>query len=262
MNIQKSSQIFVAIILILSFASTELYGGRQSRKDKRKVKAIKVIQENSEEVSILAGVDPLSSDSLKSLSIDTNQVGDLGEDPLELANDEDTEVDLETFNMLWLAFVAEDEEDTFTDSGINKEEMMDFIMDWLGTPYRFGGDSKRSIDCSAFIRRAYRQTLDIELPRTAVYQYQFGEEIPEENLQFGDLIFFKTRNYARITHVGIYLGDNLFAHASSKHGVTVSKLDGYYRRKYRGARRLTIDDFKNLEIVSEEEDENPEKVGG
>lgn len=256
------SQIFVLIFIALILVSaTDAFAGRTSRKERKKVQAIKVMQENSEEVSILAGVDPLSSDSLKSISIDSTQVGDLGEDLLELANDEDTEVDFETFNMLWLAFVAEDEEDAYTDSGINKEEMMDFVMEWLGTPYRFGGDTKRSIDCSAFTRRAYREALDIELPRTAVYQYQFGVEIPENKLEFGDMIFFKTRNYAKITHVGIYLGDGLFAHASSKHGVTISKLEGYYRRKYKGARRLTIDDFKSLEIVTEE-DEDPIKVGG
>ncbi|MDC1068820.1 NlpC/P60 family protein [Candidatus Kapabacteria bacterium] len=262
MKSQNTSQYFLVIFLVLSLFATDLIAGRQSRKERKKVEAIKIIQENSEEVSILAGVDPLSNDSLAAISIEENQVGDLGEDPLELANDEDTEIDFESFNMLWLAFVAEDEEDTFTENGIHKEELMDFVMDWLGTPYRFGGDSKRSIDCSAFTRRAFRTALDVELPRTAVYQYQFGQEISKDELELGDMIFFKTRRYAAITHVGIYLGDNLFAHASSSHGVTVSKLAGYYERKYKGARRLTLEDFRKLEVVSDDDDVPPFKVGG
>lgn len=255
------SQILIMLFVLLSFMSAEL-SAKYSRKEAKKNEAIKIIRENSEEVSILAGVDPLSSDSLQSLTVEENQIGDLGEDIEELEIEDDVEIDFETFNMLWLAFVAEDDEDIYTDNGIHKEEMMDFVMEWLGTPYRFGGDSPRGIDCSAFTRRAYRNILGIEIPRTANYQYAVGEEIPIEDLEFGDLVFFRTRYYAPITHVGIYLGDDLFAHASSRNGVTVSSLtSGYYSRKYRGAKRLTLDDFRELEIVTDENEE-PTSVGG
>lgn len=241
---------FLIISIIISF---NINLEARSKKERTKLEAIELIRENSTEVSVLAGIDPMCQDSLKDLQVDTTMIGDQGEDIDELLAEDDVEVDLETFSMLWLAYVSEDEEDEFTDNGIQKKEMMDFVMDWLGTPYKFAGDSKRRIDCSAFTRRAYRHALNVEIPRTAVYQYEYGDKIDREDLQFGDLVFFKTRNYARITHVGIYLADDLFAHASSSDGVTISSLNSsYYSRKYRGARRLGLKDIRELEIPLED----------
>lgn len=108
----------------------------------------------------------------------------------------------------------------------------------LGTPYLFGGNSLRGLDCSAFVRNAFT-LVGIALPRTAKEQYRVGEAVERVSLKEGDLVFFKT--YARFpSHVGIYIGSNLFIHASRKLGrVAVESLDTpYYSRRFAGAKRL------------------------
>jgi cell wall-associated NlpC family hydrolase len=120
-----------------------------------------------------------------------------------------------------------------------RETMLMEIIRYMNTPYKFGGNSKEGIDCSAFTQTIYG-SCSLQLLRTAREQYNQG--IPVENredLKFGDLIFFNTRKNVRPGHVGIYLGDNLFVHASSKHGVIVTPLSHeYYSKRYMGARRI------------------------
>ena len=133
--------------------------------------------------------------------------------------------------------------------GIAKQDLMDNIVDWLGTPYLFGGTSRRAIDCSAFVRQMYRSIADIMLPRTAHEQYNTGAKVKREDLEFGDLIFFHTREEVYVSHVGLYLGDNLFAHASSRYGVTVSSLESkYYNDRFIGGRRMSPKDLKKYAI--------------
>jgi len=126
------------------------------------------------------------------------------------------------------------------DYGTPKEKMLMEIIRYLNTPYKWGGNSKNGIDCSAFTQTIYKNTLSIELLRSAREQYGEGEEIDEEDdLQFGDLVFFNTRRGVKPGHVGIYIGDHLFAHASSKKGVTISSLDhAYYHSRFMGGRRI------------------------
>ncbi len=114
------------------------------------------------------------------------------------------------------------------------------IVKWYDTPYKYGGTSTRGIDCSAFTQSVYKDAFEIPILRSAREQYTMGEEIEEmSDLEPGDLVFFNTRRRVRPGHVGIYIGDNLFAHASSKLGVTVSSLeDNYYSKRYMGARRI------------------------
>ena len=200
----------------------------------------------------LGDVDPNLADNVE-LDEDGQVIGDVGEDldELEEENPEETPVDIATFRSLWLNYVDADGDD-MTPAGVEKQQLMNVILDWLGTRYRFGGTTRRGIDCSAFTRMLYRETAEIELPRTANIQYGVGERIEKiEDLAFGDLVFFKTRRYARITHVGMYLGDNLFAHASSRYGVTISSLESnYYSNRFRGGGRLTDRDLAELEIPS------------
>lgn len=109
---------------------------------------------------------------------------------------------------------------------------------YLGTPYRFGGESASGIDCSSFVQQVFREH-QIELPRTAREQIKMGTEVAPGQLQKGDLVFFHT--YASYpSHVGIYLGDGKMIHASSGRGeVTVSSLDSdYYRSRFIGAKRV------------------------
>ncbi len=121
-----------------------------------------------------------------------------------------------------------------------RDKMLMEIIKYLDTPYKYGGNTKSGIDCSAFTKTVYQKSLSIDLERSAREQYHEGEPVSNiDNLQFGDLVFFNTRRGVKPGHVGIYLGDHLFAHASTKNGVTVSSLDEtYYSKRYMGGRRI------------------------
>jgi len=113
-------------------------------------------------------------------------------------------------------------------------------LSFLNTPYRFGGNGKNGIDCSAFVQKVFGE-FNLKLPRTAREQYTLGTRVPKGDLQLGDLIFFQT--YAKFpSHVGIYLGDNKMIHASSRNrGVVVSSINSnYFRKRYIGAKRLGL----------------------
>ena len=105
-----------------------------------------------------------------------------------------------------------------------------FYKEWEGVEYKYGGNSKKGIDCSAFIQKAYKQTLDIKIPRTTILQSKVGKKINKSQLQYGDLVFFKTGRNSR--HVGIYIDDGKFMHASSSKGVTISELENIYFDKH------------------------------
>jgi cell wall-associated NlpC family hydrolase len=125
-------------------------------------------------------------------------------------------------------------------SNSSKEKMLMEIIKYLDTPYKYGGSSKNGIDCSAFTQAIFQNTFSIDLLRSARDQYTQGFVVDDrDKLQFGDLVFFNTRRRVRPGHVGIYIGDNLFAHSSSKNGVIVSSLDmDYYSQRFMGARRI------------------------
>ncbi|MDP4200656.1 MAG: C40 family peptidase [Bacteroidota bacterium] len=120
-----------------------------------------------------------------------------------------------------------------------RSDIMAEIIDWIGTRYVFGGGDRTGIDCSAFTREVFNRAFGVELPRTAYMQWQLGEPVSREGLQFGDLVFFHTAGYAPITHVGIYIGEGLFANAACSRGVTVGSLEStYWSKHFAGARRL------------------------
>lgn len=119
-----------------------------------------------------------------------------------------------------------------------REKVMMEIVKYLNTPYQYGGIDKEGIDCSAFTKNVFSKSLKQELPRSSSDQFASGEKIDRNSLKFGDLVFFNTsrRNYPG--HVGIYIGEDLFAHASFSQGVTVSSLESaYFKSRYVGARR-------------------------
>ena len=129
--------------------------------------------------------------------------------------------------------------------GAIKEKLIRIAQKMLDIPYRFGGSSFLGIDCSGFVQKVYG-LLDVMLPRTAREQFSHGEVIEKENLSAGDLVFFRT--YAKYpSHVGIYLGNNEFIHASSKdRRVKIDSLDApYYYKRFLGARRLPLDGQAN-----------------
>lgn len=116
-------------------------------------------------------------------------------------------------------------------------KLQDFYSNWNGVKYKWGGNSKRGIDCSAFIQQAYKKSFNINIPRTTKTQVKVGKTIEKSQLEIGDLVFFKTGYDTR--HVGIYLDNGQFMHASTKKGVTISKLNNvYYKKHYWTAKRI------------------------
>ncbi|MDD2581853.1 MAG: NlpC/P60 family protein [Desulfuromonadaceae bacterium] len=130
---------------------------------------------------------------------------------------------------------------------------------FLGAHYRFGGNSRTSLDCSSFTQQVFRQ-LSVKLPRTAREQFSVGNEVMRGDLRKGDLVFFQT--YANFpSHVGIYLGNRKMIHASSReHRVVISTMDTpYYLSRYLGARRMTdtaSDSISFNELLQGVEEEN------
>jgi cell wall-associated NlpC family hydrolase len=133
-----------------------------------------------------------------------------------------------------------DQDEIDFETGTPKEKMLMEIIKYLNVPYQYGGNSKSGIDCSAFTQNIYKNSLSVNLSRSAREQYKQGEIISDvDDLQFGDLVFFDTRSGVSPGHVGIYIGDELFAHASTKKGVTISSLNhAYYKDRFMGSRRI------------------------
>lgn len=120
---------------------------------------------------------------------------------------------------------------------LSSSEILEYVDEWYGTPYRLGGNTKKGIDCSAFVQAVYLSAFALSLPRTARDQYKTSRLISATELKEGDLVFFNTRG--GVSHVGIYLQNNKFIHASTSQGVTVSDLfDPYYMKRYIGAGRI------------------------
>nr|WP_041417849.1 NlpC/P60 family protein [Shewanella woodyi] len=124
-----------------------------------------------------------------------------------------------------------------------EKQLLTFYKGWKGVPYRLGGMSKRGVDCSGFVYLAYQQLLTKQVisafPRTTADQVELGRKVSKSQLKTGDLVFFKTGWSTR--HVGIYLSDNRFLHASTSQGVMISRLDNsYWKQKYWQSRRLSF----------------------
>ena len=115
-----------------------------------------------------------------------------------------------------------------------KHLLMSQYNQWAGTKYKYGGTTKKGVDCSAFVGHVYRDAFNINLPRTTTDLIKEGKYVKREDLKAGDMVFFRKGK-----HVGIYLGNNQFMHSSTKNGVVISDLDkGYYAKVYHQARRL------------------------
>ena len=134
------------------------------------------------------------------------------------------------------------------------ESLLDRSKTLLGTPYRYGGSSRKTgFDCSGFVSYVYKEELGIKLPRTTGELLKMDAPvIARSDLEPGDLILFNDRGRGRVTHVGIYMGDDEFIHSSSKRsgGVRVDKLSNrYWNASYLQAKR----------VLSAEEAKEPEK---
>ena len=111
---------------------------------------------------------------------------------------------------------------------------------WYGTQYCFGGSTNSCIDCSSFTQVILRDVYNVKIPRNSQQQFDASTKIETKNLKEGDLVFFNTVSASMIiTHVGVYVCNNKFAHASTSKGVTISDLsEKYYTKAFRGAGRF------------------------
>lgn len=122
--------------------------------------------------------------------------------------------------------------------------MLTSIEDVKGTKYKYGGNTTSGFDCSGFVRYIFDK-MGYELPRRSADQASEGTKVAKDDLVAGDLVFFDTSgsNDGDITHVGIYVGDGKFAHASTSKGVIIDSLDSsYYKPRYVTARQILSDE--------------------
>jgi lipoprotein Spr len=116
--------------------------------------------------------------------------------------------------------------------------LLESVDEWYGVRYRTGGNTKSGVDCSGFTVAVYASVYGIMLPRVSREQYRTSRKISTTELQEGDLVFFNT-NGSGVSHVGVYLGNNKFIHASVSRGVMVNDLfEPYYLKRYYGAGRI------------------------
>ncbi len=114
-----------------------------------------------------------------------------------------------------------------------------FIWNWVGKPYRLGGQTERGIDCSNFNARLYKEIFQISIPNVCIKQWNVTERVKKDSLRVGDLLFFTSRESPSGWHCGTYIGNNLFVHAANRaEGVKISTLEEpKYKRRYKGAGR-------------------------
>ena len=110
---------------------------------------------------------------------------------------------------------------------------------WVGIKYRKGGEDRLGIDCSGLTGRMYRDVAGLALPRTCEGQSRCGQAVPRAQLHPGDLVFFVSLTQGVVDHVGLYLGDDRFVHASPSQGVVISSLrQEYYAVRFHVAKRI------------------------
>ena len=142
----------------------------------------------------------------------------------------------------------EDRERFATELGISEEQLGNeklyhTIDNWLGVPYLWGGESKKGIDCSAFVRTVYSKVYEKKLPRTSIEQFYSDTDAHFKDQQYlkeGDLIFFRLRHKDKVvSHVGIYLQNGKFLGSNSPRGVEIANLNSpYWQDKYVASSRL------------------------
>ena len=110
---------------------------------------------------------------------------------------------------------------------------------WIGTPYRYGGQTRSGTDCSGMVMVLFGEVYGLQLPRASAQQRDFALPVSEQELSPGDLVFFATSGSSAVSHVGIYIGSGKMIHASTSRGVIESSLnEKYYRQHFHSAGRI------------------------
>lgn len=194
--------------------------------------------------SIACGVSCLVLASCANLSNEQRDTASIKRDTIEL-NSRALVAVLDRFEEAQQAAVQLQEETTLNAYTLPalSESLLDRGKTLLGTPYRYGGNSRKSgFDCSGFVNYVYKQELGIELPRNTQGLLKMDAPvIARTDLEPGDLILFNDRGRGRVSHVGIYMGDDQFIHSSSSRsgGVRIDKLSSrYWNASYLQAKRI------------------------
>ena len=201
-------------------------------KPKRTLPAVAVVPESNNDAN--ETIEFLDNISVKPGRVYLKKASDAFEAEPVLAKPEradrmpDNLTDVEKSNWLQLKYSIQMD---IAVEEINNIPLLQKIDDWWGTPYVLGGSSRRGVDCSYFTLDVMNAIYNTNLKRTAAEQYTQSEKIDWSDLKEGDLIFFKTDASRSISHVGIYMTNNKFAHASTSQGVTISDLSEPYWQK-------------------------------
>ena len=133
------------------------------------------------------------------------------------------------------------------------KSLLQTVIDWVGTPYRYGAASRQGTDCSGFVTRVFQQVYGITLQRSSRSMFSRAQRVAKTDMQPGDLVFFRHRGGA-IYHVGIYLKNGKFAHSATNGGVMVSSLSQpYYQRNFYAAGRVSGVQTANAAATSSDE---------
>lgn len=127
--------------------------------------------------------------------------------------------------------------------GITNKKLYQEVESWLGTPYKYGGQSKNGVDCSGLVVEIYKKVYEKKLYRSSNDIYNKNcRPIKKNQLREGDLVFFITaKNSKRINHIGLYLNNNQFIHSTTKKGVIITDLsEEYYKNRFVGAGRVIL----------------------
>ena len=128
------------------------------------------------------------------------------------------------------------------DEGVFTEDTVlnNFILHWLGKPYKLGGKTEKGIDCSQFNKRLYQDVYKLTLENVCYKQWNQTGRIKKDSLQVGDLLFFRSRQSPSGWHCGTYIGNTYFVHAANKYeGVKISSInEPRYLKSYRGGGRV------------------------
>ncbi len=129
---------------------------------------------------------------------------------------------------------------SITEKEVRNKKLYSFISDWYGTTYKYGGCDKNGVDCSCFTGILFKKVYGVTVGRNTSLIYKEAEHIKTSHLREGDLVFFNAGT-KDVSHVGVYLKDNKFVHASTSKGVMINDLgETYYKKYYYGAGRVKL----------------------
>ena len=140
---------------------------------------------------------------------------------------------------------------TDTAEAATQTQLTNTAYKYIGVPYVYGGTTTSGLDCSGYTQLVFKQ-LGIKINRTSASQYSQGTAVSKSNLQVGDLVFYNTSGKG-VSHVGIYVGNNKFAHSATSTGVTVTSMStSYWAKRYVGAKRIATFDAEEVKNVASE----------